>query len=101
MSAGGERGHFGMAIDLDRCTGCGACTVACALENNVSVAPAGVNDQTGLAWIRVRRIDSPQGYPHGESVFFPVPCQQCGRHTPCVSAWARASSSRWAERPGG
>ncbi|MCK5098644.1 MAG: 4Fe-4S binding protein, partial [Desulfobacteraceae bacterium] len=31
----GKSYKFGMAIDLDKCTGCGSCMVACMSENNV------------------------------------------------------------------
>ncbi len=75
--------RLGMAIDLDRCTGCGACMIACSVENNVSVPPAAVTDRTGLTWIRVYRVDNQQPYPHNDSVFVPVPCQHCDHHTPC------------------
>ena len=30
-----EAHKFGMVIDLDKCTGCGACMVSCMSENNV------------------------------------------------------------------
>ena len=38
MANHGEFKHrYGMVIDLDKCTGCGACSVACMSENNVGV----------------------------------------------------------------
>jgi molybdopterin-containing oxidoreductase family iron-sulfur binding subunit len=33
----GHSNRYGMVIDLDKCTGCGTCMVACASENNVTV----------------------------------------------------------------
>ena len=39
--------RYGMTIDLDRCNGCGACMVACAVENNVPPAHADANDRNG------------------------------------------------------
>ena len=50
--------RYGMTIDVDRCNGCGACMVACAVENNVPPAAAGATDRTGLTWIRVFRVDN-------------------------------------------
>ena len=47
--------RYGMVIDLDRCTGCGSCMVACAVENNVAPAAPGADDRTGtagFAWAR-------------------------------------------------
>ena len=45
--------RYGMTIDIDRCNGCGACMVACAVENNIPPAHAGANDRKGITWIRV------------------------------------------------
>ena len=69
--------RYGMIIDVDRCNGCGACMVACAVENNVPPAAPNATDRTGITPIRVFRIE------HGG--FIPVLCQHCGNEPPCVS----------------
>ena len=78
--------RYGMVIDLDRCNGCGACATSCAVENNVppAVQPR-VNDRTGLTWLRVYHADNGREFPDNRSVYFPISCQHCGEHTPCVS----------------
>ena len=38
--------RYGMTIDVDRCNGCGACMVACAVENNVPPAHEGATERT-------------------------------------------------------
>ena len=74
--------RWGMSVDLDRCTGCGACMVACSLENNVpQVGREQINLGREMFWIRLDRyfhgsVDEP-----GVS-FQPVMCQQCN-HAPC------------------
>jgi Fe-S-cluster-containing dehydrogenase component len=77
--------RYGMTIDIDRCTGCGACMVACAVENNVPPAPDDATDRKGITWIRVFQINDGAEGPNRKSAFVPVLCQQCGEHTPCVS----------------
>ena len=76
--------RYGMSIDIDRCNGCGACMVACAVENNVPAAPENANDRKGITWIRVYKIDNKQQFPNRRSAFVPVLCQQCGHDTPCA-----------------
>ncbi len=80
-----KKSRYGMVIDLDRCTGCGACTMACAVENNIPPAIASANERTGLTWIRVYRADNGLPFPENQSVFVPIPCQHCDHHTPCES----------------
>ncbi len=77
--------RFAMVIDVDKCTGCGACMVACAVENNVPPARPEAGERTGITWLRVYRMDNAGPYPASESVFVPVSCQQCDEHPPCVS----------------
>lgn len=79
------KSRYGMVIDVDRCTGCGACMVACAVENNVPPANVRATERTGTTWVRVYRLENGEAFPRTRTVFIPVPCQHCGHETPCVS----------------
>jgi menaquinone reductase, iron-sulfur cluster-binding subunit len=86
MATNRERAaRYGMVIDLDLCTGCGGCAVACAVENNVPPAGATATERTGLTWMRVYRATNGERFPERRTVFIPISCQHCGHHTPCVS----------------
>ncbi len=77
--------RYGMVIDLDACAGCGACMVACAVENNVAPAAPNANERTGITWMRVNRVENGLPFPESRTAFVPMLCQQCDHHTPCVS----------------
>jgi molybdopterin-containing oxidoreductase family iron-sulfur binding subunit len=48
--------RWGMTVDLDRCTGCSACVVACSIENNVpNVGEEGAIRARLMQWIRIER----------------------------------------------
>jgi len=79
-----SQARFGMVIDLDRCNGCGACMVACAVENNVAVPPASAGPRKGITWMRVYRMDNGEDFPRCRSVYVPMLCQHCEHHTPCI-----------------
>ena len=76
--------RYGMTIDVDRCTGCGACMVACAVENNIPPAREGATERKGITWIRVYKVDNGEDFPGRRSVFVPMLCQQCGDDPPCA-----------------
>lgn len=74
--------RWGMVVDLDRCTGCQACVVACHAENNVPVVgeQEAVKRRT-LHWIRIERYWEGE-YPNIRARFMPVLCQHC-EEAPC------------------
>lgn len=76
---------FGMVIQLDKCTGCGTCAVACAAENNISVRPDESDKERSISWMQLYRIDNGLSFPKAEFCHIPRPCMHCQHNTPCVS----------------
>jgi Fe-S-cluster-containing dehydrogenase component len=81
--------RFGMLIDLDKCTGCGTCMVACMAENNVPFKEDETDKLLSITWMRVYRLTNGKPYPEEEICYLPRPCQHCAGkhegHSPCVS----------------
>ena len=75
---------WGMAIDLDKCTGCGACMVACQAENNLAPIVDASNKLKVMNWLVVYELSNGKPFPDHDVAYLPRPCQQCG-HPPCVS----------------
>ncbi len=74
--------RWGMTIDLNACTGCGACVTACQSENNLPVVGEDLCAQgREMSWMQVMRYyEETEGGFH--TVHYPVLCQQCG-DAPC------------------
>ena len=81
MSAQGEY-SWGLVVDLDRCTGCQACVVACQAENNVPINDEqAFLDRRANEWIRIERYWEGE-FPDVKARFIPVLCQHCA-NAPC------------------
>ena len=113
--------HFNLSIDLNACTGCGACVIACHAENNVPVVgKSEVRRSRDMHWLRIDRYysseetfegdnekkesfsglgDSLSGFGEMEDpsdnpqvAFQPVMCQHCN-HAPCETVCPVAATS--------
>jgi Fe-S-cluster-containing dehydrogenase component len=74
--------RWAMAIDMDRCTGCQACVVACYAENNVPVVgPEAMTRGRNMAWLRVEHFVSVEANQPRVDLLLML-CQQCG-NAPC------------------
>ena len=74
--------RWGLAIDLDRCNGCGACVAACYVENNIPVVGAEeVAKGRDMSWLTIQSFIK-EGKDSAEVSFLPLGCQQCEK-APC------------------
>ncbi|MCE2458607.1 MAG: 4Fe-4S dicluster domain-containing protein [Dehalococcoidia bacterium] len=73
---------WGMIVDLDKCTGCQACVVACQAENNIPInEEEHFNQRRAIQWIRVERYWEGE-FPNVRARFIPLFCQHCA-DAPC------------------
>ncbi len=73
---------WGMVVDLDKCTGCQGCVIACQAENNIPINTKDYFLQNrAYEWIRIERYWEGE-YPNTKARFMPILCQHC-ENAPC------------------
>jgi Fe-S-cluster-containing dehydrogenase component len=74
--------RYGMVINLKKCVGCYACTVACQIENNLPV---------GFKYCKVNHVGPIGKFPNLLSYSIPLACMHC-QDAPCVTACPTGAS---------
>lgn len=91
---------WGMSIDLNTCTGCSACVVACTAENNVSVVgKIQVQRAHEMHWLRIDRyftFNDEKNHDNVDVVFQPMLCQHCD-NAPCENVCPVAATNHSSE----
>ncbi len=73
-----------LVVNIDRCTGCHGCRIACKMENEVAL---------GVNWSTVNMVGPFGEYPNMVRYPLPLMCQQC-EEAPCVAVCPTGASYR-------